>query len=107
MRSLHGPTVPSSGRLPGRLRVYSMFRKGIALFKPIKEFLMFLRARWRWGRGRCPLCGRNVYASFSYYMAAYPNCPVCKDETQTDLLMWYKYRTLGTAGQLAAIRVKD
>lgn len=57
----------------------------------------FLRARWRWVRGRCPLCTRNLYATFPYYMADYPNCPVCKGETQTDLRLWHKYGALGTA----------
>jgi hypothetical protein len=31
--------------------------------------LMYLRDRWRWVRGRCPLCNRNLYAAFHYYMA--------------------------------------
>jgi hypothetical protein len=59
--------------------------------------LMFLRDRWRWVHGRCPRCDRNLYATFPYYMADYPNCPVCKNETETDLSMWNKHRTLGTA----------
>jgi hypothetical protein len=34
---------------------------------------------------------------FAYYMADYPNCPVCKGETEVDLHMWQKYRTLAAA----------
>jgi hypothetical protein len=59
--------------------------------------LRFLRDRWRWVHGRCPLCNRNLYATFPYYMTNYPNCPVCKNETETDLRMWHKHRTLDTA----------
>jgi len=61
------------------------------------NLLMYLRDRWRWVRGRCPLCNRNLYAVVPYYMADYPNCAVCKDETETDLRMWHKHRTLETA----------
>ena len=59
--------------------------------------LRFLRDRWRWVHGRCPLCNRNLYATFPYYLADYPKCPLCKDETETDLSMWHKHRTLGAA----------
>ncbi len=69
--------------------------------------LMYLRDRWRWVRGRCPLCNRNLYAAFPYYMADYPNCPVCKDETETDLRIWHKYRTLGSAKRPEVIGVKQ
>lgn len=71
------------------------------------ELLTFLRARWRWARGRCPLCNRNLYTGFAYYMADYPNCPVCRDETETDLSMWHKYRTLGSAERLGAVTVRE
>jgi hypothetical protein len=67
------------------------------MLRLLKQGLMLVRARWRWFRGRCPLCNRNVYATFPYYMADYPNCPVCKDETETDLRMWHKHRAPGTA----------
>jgi hypothetical protein len=69
--------------------------------------LMYLRDRWRWVRGRCPLCNRNLYAAFPYYMADYPDCPVCKDETETDLRMWHKHRTLGSAKRPEVIEVKE
>jgi len=59
--------------------------------------LLFLRDRWRWVHGRCPRCNRNLHATFPYYMADYPDCPVCKHETQTDLRMWHKHRALGNA----------
>jgi hypothetical protein len=31
--------------------------------------LMYLRDRWRWVRGRCPLCNRNLYAAFPLPLA--------------------------------------
>ena len=67
------------------------------MFTSIKEASVFLRARWRWVRGRCPLCNRNVHAAFSYYMADFPSCPVCTDETEADLRLWHQYRALGIA----------
>jgi hypothetical protein len=77
------------------------------MLNSVKQVLILLRARWRWNHGRCPLCRRDVYAMFPYYMAAYPNCPVCKDETEADLRMWHNYRALGTATMLKAVRVKE
>ena len=77
------------------------------MFNPMKRFLLFLRARWWWAHGRCPLYSRNPHALFAYYMAAYPNCPVCKDEDDVDGRMWHNYRALGADRQLIAIRVKD
>ena len=77
------------------------------MFNSFAKVLMFLRARWRWACGRCPLCNRNLYATFPYYMADYPNCPVCKDETETDLRMWHKYRTLGTAERLGVVAIRE
>jgi hypothetical protein len=71
-----------------------------------EKLLMFLRARWRWVRGRCPECNRNVYSTFPYYMADHPNCPVCKDETITDLRMWHNHRALGVAKRTATAGVK-
>ncbi len=50
-----------------------------------------LRARWRWLRGYCPLCNRKLRPTFAYYMAAYPDCSVCKAESTTDLTIWQKY----------------
>jgi hypothetical protein len=64
---------------------------------PVRNVLTFLRARWRWGHGRCPLCNRPDCATFSYHMADHLNCPVCKDETETDLRMWHKDRTSASA----------
>lgn len=72
----------------------------------VVRMLTFLRARWRLARGRCPRCSRNIYAPFPYYMADDPHCPVCKDETLTelrDLRMWRQYRALGTAARPEAI----
>lgn len=60
----------------------------------VEEGLLFLQARWRWIRGRCPRCNRNLYAVFPYFMANDPHCPVCKDETETDLRMWHKHQSL-------------
>jgi hypothetical protein len=77
------------------------------MFTYLAKALRLLRARWRWGCGRCPLCNRNPCAPFAYYMAAYPNCPVCKDATGTDLLMWHNYMALGTDKKLAFARVKE
>jgi len=58
--------------------------------------LLFLRARWRWTRGRCPRCNRDLYTACLYHLAGDPNCPVCKDETATDLRIWHKYTASGT-----------
>lgn len=67
------------------------------MLKVLQTCLVFLRARWRWVYGRCPRCNRNLYARFPNHMADDPNCPVCKDETETDLRVWHTYRTLGAA----------
>ena len=67
------------------------------MFQAFEQVFVLVRARWRWARGRCPRCNRHLHASFSYYMAAYPNCPVCKDEGVADLPMWRKHRALGMA----------
>ena len=50
-----------------------------------------LLARWRWNRGRCPVCNRNLFASIPYYKAAYPLC-FCRGETQSDGRFWNKYQ---------------
>jgi hypothetical protein len=71
------------------------------------KLFMLLRARWRWVHGRCPLCNRNLKATFPYYMAAYPNCPVCKDETHPDLRLWHKHRSLGIAKTPDVVGVRD
>ena len=57
----------------------------------------YLRARWRSFWGRCPRCNRNCSAHFASYMTAYPNCPVCKDETESDLRRWHAYSAWDTA----------
>ena len=75
------------------------------MFNLFEKLFMPLRARWRWVRGRCPLCNRNLYATFPYYMADYPDCPVCKDETRTGLRMWHKHRTLGAAKRPGVVGV--
>jgi hypothetical protein len=77
------------------------------MFERVVNLLTYLRGCWRWARGRCPLCNRNLYAVFSYYMAAYPNCPVCKNENETDLHLWHKYRTLEVEKELGLIRIVD
>jgi hypothetical protein len=76
------------------------------MFPSIPRCWKFVRARWRWGRGHCPRCNRNLYAAFPYYMANDPDCPVCKGETATDLRMWRKHRTLVTAKAPAVPGVK-
>ena len=75
------------------------------MFNWFPKLFMLLRARWRWVRGRCPLCTRNLYSTFPYYMADYPDCPVCKDETETDSRMWHKHRTLGAAKRPGVVGV--
>jgi hypothetical protein len=67
----------------------------------------FLQARWRWAHGRCPRCNRNLHSTFAYYVAAYPDCPVCKEETKTDLRVWHAYRTLRTDKKLAVAGTKE
>jgi hypothetical protein len=69
--------------------------------------LLFLRNRWRWGHGRCPLCNRDIYSVFPYYMAGYPNCTVCKGETNTNLTMWKKHRAMGVPKRSDVVGVKE
>jgi hypothetical protein len=57
------------------------------MFNAVARSFMFLRARWRWVRGHCPRCNRTLYARFSHPMAGNADCPVCKDETETELRM--------------------
>ncbi len=57
---------------------------------PVRKLFVFLRARWRRARGRCPLCNRNLHATFANYMAAHPNCPACKDRPTTDARLWHR-----------------
>ena len=59
--------------------------------------LRFLRDRRRWVHGRCPRCNRNLYATFPYYMADYPNCLVCKNETAIAWRVWHKHRQFASA----------
>jgi hypothetical protein len=77
------------------------------MLNSLRKPLAFLRARWRWMRGCCPLCDRNLYAAFPSYMAAYPDCPVCKGETETDLRMWHTYRTLAAAKAPEVVAAKE
>jgi hypothetical protein len=86
-----------SARAPHESRLVSAWRGRSAVFQAFEEVIVLVRARWRWARGHCPRCNRNLYASFSYYMAAYPNCSVCKGETVADSPMWRKHRALGMA----------
>lgn len=57
--------------------------------KAFGELMLFVRARWRWFRGRCPRCNRHFHAAFPYYLAGHANCPDCKDETGADLRRWW------------------
>ena len=36
------------------------------MLKVAASALRFIRARWRWARGRCPRCDRNLFAPFPY-----------------------------------------
>jgi hypothetical protein len=71
----------------------------------IARALKFMRARWRWMRGRCPRCDRDLYGAFPYCMGDDPHCFVCQDETQLDLRVWHKYRSLEVGLQPAVVRV--
>jgi len=71
----------------------------------LKASVAFLRARWRWVRGRCPRCNRNLYAAFAYYMADDPDCPVCRGKTETDLRVWRAYRASATADRKSPVAV--
>jgi hypothetical protein len=62
-----------------------------------EQLLLSLRARWRWGRGRCPRCNRKLYATFASYVADYPNCLVCKNETAIAWRVWHKHREFASA----------
>jgi hypothetical protein len=77
------------------------------MFSLVGTVLTVLRARWRWGHRRCPLCTRYLYATFPYYLADHPNCPVCKNETETDLRMWHNYRMWASAKGPAVVGVKE
>lgn len=64
------------------------------MLKVVADYFEHLRARWRWQQGRCPVCNRNLYAVFAYYMASHPHC-FCAGETHADGQFWRKYqRTL-------------
>lgn len=49
------------------------------------------RGRWRWMRGRCPACNRELGADPRGRSNA-ATCAVCVDETQMDLRVWHNYR---------------
>ncbi|HLJ93123.1 MAG TPA: hypothetical protein VKU02_08020 [Gemmataceae bacterium] len=72
-----------------------------------RKLLLLLRDRWRWVRGRCPRCNRNLYATFSYYLTHDPECPVCKDQTGTDLRMWHTHRAFRTTKESDVAGVKE
>jgi hypothetical protein len=57
------------------------------MFNPVTQMVMFLRARWRWARGRCSLCNRQLYAASPYFVADHPSCAVCQDATESELRM--------------------
>jgi hypothetical protein len=67
-----------------------------------KASLRFVRARWRWTRGHCPRCNRDLDATPTHDTAGDPNCPVCHDETESDLRVWHAYRRVGHAPAPAA-----
>ncbi len=52
--------------------------------KLFRKPFLFVRGKWRWVRGRCPVCNRNLHATFANYVAGHPNCPACKDQPNTD-----------------------
>jgi hypothetical protein len=54
---------------------------------PVESLFKFLRTKWRWAHGRCPLCNRQLYASSPASVVGPSNCPACKDSTTADLRM--------------------
>lgn len=76
------------------------------MFNSFATVVTFLRARWRWARGRCPRCNRNLYATFPYTIADYPNCLVCKNETEADGHLWHKYSALAAFGRSDVVPVR-
>lgn len=62
------------------------------MINTVRRGLLFVRARWRWVRGCCPRCNRNIYAAFRYVMTNDPNCPVCKNHIEADGNMWNRYQ---------------
>ena len=89
--------VPFRERDASLGRARAEFPKGDAMLTTFWTSLTFLRARWRWIRGRCPRCNRDLYDTPTRRAASEPNCPVCKDETQTDLRVWHAYSRFGPA----------
>jgi uncharacterized protein (DUF983 family) len=69
---------------------------------PVRQLFVFARARWRRARGRCPLCNRNLHATFANYMAGHPNCPACKDQPTTDARSWHGDAVAAAEGADAA-----
>jgi hypothetical protein len=51
-----------------------------------------IRGRWRWMRGRCPACNRELRASSSKMGKRVATCAICMDETQMDLRVWHNFR---------------
>jgi len=68
----------------------------------LKTSVRFVRARWRWTRGRCPSCNRDLGAMLTHRVSSSPDCLVCKDETEADLRVWHAYRRSGPAPAPAA-----
>lgn len=52
---------------------------------------LLTRGRWRWIRGRCPACNRELRAHVRPSAGA-AACAICADETQMDLRVWHNYR---------------
>ncbi|HZU34788.1 MAG TPA: hypothetical protein VFA18_02695 [Gemmataceae bacterium] len=73
----------------------------------LRTAALLARGRWRRLRGRCPQCGRRLQAPFAYYMTAYPNCSVCKDETQSNGRLWHAYRALGASNGFSGAGLKE
>ena len=57
------------------------------MFNSVRELFALLRAPWRWARVRCPLCNRDLFASFPPHTVGSAPCRACRDTTPTDLRM--------------------
>ncbi len=57
------------------------------MFNPVTQMVRFLRARWRWARGRCSLCNRHLYPVSRHFVADHPGCLLCKEATESELRM--------------------
>lgn len=57
------------------------------MFNAVGKSFSFVRARWRWVHGRCPLCNRDLFASSPSPTAGSARCRACQDTTPADLRM--------------------